>query len=57
MLVKIVFAEKSCATEIHNVVSLKIPQMLFVTPLISTKLQDKKNVLMNGQIRESLTMS
>lgn len=57
MLVTIVFTEKSKATKIHlNLVALKILQMLFVIPLISTKFK-KKNLIMNSQMRESLTMS
>lgn len=49
MLVTIVFAEKSYATEIHfNVVALKILQMSFATPYsISTKLQKNKPKLIH----------
>lgn len=40
-----------------NAAALKILEMLFVTALITAKLQEKKKLFVNSQMRESLTMS
>lgn len=46
-----------CYWYLSILVALKILQMLFVTPLSSAKLQGKKKLFVNSQMRESLTMS